>query len=107
MAASVWGPILAAQSIKRWLFQPATFWWAGARCSSRVECRPRVWARGWQAMRSPFLNSSTVLAVRRAPNHTFKPQLSNTSYTGIQYTPVDSSATTSTPQANIQSAIAF
>src|SRR5690606_8892556 len=49
----------------------------------------------------------TYLTCRASTSQTFRPRCSSTSYTGIQYTPVDSSATTSTPHSNSQSAIAF
>ena len=60
----------------------------------------------WQSCTS-LLRPGTYFICRASTSQTFSPRCSSTSYTGIQYTPVDSNATVSTPHASSQSAIAF
>ena len=57
----------------------------------------------WQSSTSD-LRPETFLTWRALTSSTVKPRESSNSYSGIQYTPVDSIATVSTPHASSQSA---
>src|SRR6058998_2828360 len=60
----------------------------------------------WQSSTSD-LRPETFFTWRALTSSTVKPRDSSNSYNAIQYTPVDSMATVSTPQASTQSAMAF
>ena len=69
--------------------------------------RPKLinWRIHWQSSTS-LLRPLTCFVARASTSCTSKPARSRTSNTGIQYTPVDSSATMSTPHDNSHAAIA-
>ncbi len=60
----------------------------------------------WQSCTS-LLRPGTYFICRASTNQTFSPCCSSTSNTGIQYTPVDSTATVSTPRPTSHAASAF
>jgi len=89
--------VCSATSTSRWRATARTTQTSAAgRQAARSSPRLMSFCSHWQSCTS-LLRPGTYFNCRASTSHTFNPCCSSTSNTAIQYTPVDSSATVSTP----------
>jgi hypothetical protein len=97
----------SVSSVSRWRATArSTHTSALGRQAARSSPRLMSFCSHWQSCTS-LLRPGTYFNCRASTSQTFSPCCSSTSNTGIQYTPVDSTATVSTPRLTSQAASAF